>query len=354
MNLLADATLPSLDEFFLPPFRLTRYHKEDEIPHLIKTHDILLCRSTLKVTEQLLAGSRIQCVATASSGIDHIDTLYLKKKGINMVDAKGCNAHAVADYVVATLAFLYKNHLIIGNKAGVIGVGEVGTQVVARLQAMGFDVFCYDPFKALQDSRHQYVSFTELISCDLLCVHANLHETSPYPSLNLLAKDALCHLKPHMAIINAARGGIINEAALLATEQPIVYCTDVYQREPEVSAQIIDFSTICTPHIAGHSIEAKQLAIIQICQKLHSHFDIPIPVTATFSKISEEFLWSSKLHNTDWYDEILSMYNPIEDTQILKSASNKKKAFLTRRQAHQHRHDFPYYFRDKAEKNSST
>ncbi len=343
MKILADATLPMLAEWFLSPFSLTRYSKQDELPDLLMTHDILLCRSTLKVTADLLAGSQIKCVATASSGIDHIDSDYLKKNGICLFDAKGCNAVAVADYVVATLAFLSSNDLIIGNKAGVIGVGEVGSRVVPRLQAAGFDVICYDPPKAMLDKHYRYCSITELTRCDLLCVHANLHKTPPHPSANLIAADFLAQLKPHATIINAARGRIINEEALLASENPITYCTDVYQGEPAISTQLVEFATLCTPHIAGHSIEAKNAAVEQVSKKLHRHFGLPTPTTIASPIMAPVLSQPLRVHATNWHDDILSIYNPMDDTIILKAANNKKEAFLTQRQAHQNRHDFIDY-----------
>ena len=277
MRLLADSTLQNLPALFPSPFKLTLYHTQRELQSLLPTNDILLCRSTLKITAQLLAGSPIQCVATASSGIDHIDSTYLNEHGIKLFDAKGCNANAVADYIVATLAFLYKNSLLIGKKAGVIGIGEVGSQVVTRLRTIGFDVVCYDPLREIVDHSYPYRSLNELSTCDLLCVHANLHTSSPYPSSKLLNADFLAQLQPGTTIINAARGGIVDEDALLTTAKPITYCTDVYTNEPMINSNIINFATLCTPHIAGHSIEAKIGAVLKLSQHLHHFYGFPLP-----------------------------------------------------------------------------
>lgn len=343
MKILADATLPKLTELFPSPFNLTLYSTQDELADLLRSQDILLCRSTLQVSAELLANSQIQCVATASSGIDHIDSDYLKKHGIYLFDAKGCNARAVADYVVATLALLFQNQLIFGNKAGVIGVGKVGEQVVTRLQAAGFEVICYDPIKAMPDPHHQYCSFSELTTCDVLCIHANLHETPPYPSANLITSDFLSKLKSKSVIINAARGGIVNEAALLATDFPITYCTDVYQNEPEINPDVVDFATLCTPHIAGHSIEAKNAAVQRISQQLHHHYGLSMTMMQSFPKIAPVILPPQHNNPSSWIDDILSIYNPLKDTQTLKTAINKKQAYLKQRKEHKNRHDFNCY-----------
>lgn len=338
MKILADASLPDVSALFSQSFSLTLYQSEKEVPDLLPLHDILLCRSTLKVTAKLLAKSPLLCVATASSGTDHIDCDYLKTRDITLFDAKGCNARAVADYVIATIAYLQKNTQLLGNKAGVIGVGEVGSRVVKRLHAAGFDVLCFDPLKAGLDNNYRYCSLKEIASCDLICIHCNLHTNQPHPSVDLISTDFLGQLKPGTAIINAARGGIVNEAALLKTELPIIYCTDVYSNEPSINEKIVNFATLCTPHIAGHSIEAKQGAVIQLSQQLHRYFGFPPPTKLAIN--GERLVLSN---HESWQDLVLSLYNPITETLVLKAANDKKQAFLNTRQAHQYYHDFVYY-----------
>jgi erythronate-4-phosphate dehydrogenase len=336
MKILADASLPYLKEAFHPAFELTRYHSLEEIKTLLPHHNILLCRSTLKVTANLLEGSQIQCVATASSGNDHIDKSYLARAKISLFDAKGCNADAVADYVVTTLACLEKQEKLRGKIAGLIGVGHVGKEVHARLQALGFEVICYDPPKALVDKTFYSCAFKELTRCDLLCIHANLHETPPYPSAHLLNKHTLEQLKSDVIIINTARGGIINEEDLLKTSK-ITYCTDVYSHEPNISDAIINRATLCTPHIAGHTIEAKNKAVFILSQKLHQHYRLDPP-----QKPSSSQTLPSPPSAKNWQAFSLSVYDPSEDTKLLKKACGKKAAFLTQRDAH-HRHSFGYY-----------
>lgn len=339
IRILADATLPNLSELFIPPFALTRYQNQSQIPDLITNQDVLLCRSTLQVDAKLLANSSIQCVATASSGTDHIDSEYLRQHNISLFDARGSNATAVADYVVATLAALNQSGKSIGKLAGVIGVGEVGSRVVARLHAAGFNVICFDPLKAQHDTNYKYVTMTDLLECDLLCVHANLHESAPFPSKNLLDATFLAQLKSGVKIINASRGGIIDEEALLTMTKPITYCADVFSGEPAIDPRIVDFSTICTPHIAGHSIEAKYGAVLKISQQLHQFYGLT-PSSISLPQ-SNDLPVSSVKQN--WQEFIIDLYNPLIETQILKAANNKQNAFLTQRKAHQYRHDFNCY-----------
>lgn len=341
MKILADATLPKLAEAFPSPFELTLYHDAQELASLSKNQDVLLCRSTLKITEALLKHSSLSYVATASSGTDHVDANYLQTRGIQLIDAKGSNAPAVADYVLATLAFLSRYDGFCGKKAAVIGVGEVGKQVVARLKAIGMEIVCYDPPREKLDCHFVSCSLETVTSCDLIAIHANLHTNSPDPSFNLINHELLRQLKPNSVIINASRGSIVNENDLLGQTHPLIYCTDVFDNEPQVNAGIINFARLCTPHIAGHSIEAKQEAVTMISRKLHAAYDLTPPAFNSLASIELPLLNGQY----DWQDVVLSLYNPLEETNLLKNATDLKEAFLNVRKAHHYRHDFCLYAR---------
>lgn len=330
MKILADSTLPML-EHFSPAFNITTYENKASLAQHLRSHDILLCRSTLRVTQGLLEDSSIQCVATASSGVDHIDTAYLTQQNIPLLDTKGCNAHAVADYVTCTLAYLNKHHYIQGPRAGIIGMGEVGTRVAHRLRLLGFEIHAYDPLK----THFHSASIQDIQQCHLICIHANLHDTPPHASRDLLNHAFLAHLKPGTILINAARGRIINEEALLQHRHALVYCTDVYENEPEIRAEIIDYATLCTPHIAGHSIEAKANAVIHLIRALHQYYDKPL--SENLSYLPSLCIEPKPQETRD--DYLLRLYDPSIESKSLKKAKNKTEAFLRLRQSHQFRHD---------------
>lgn len=340
MNILADATLPGLYEAFPPPFILTQYTCPEEIPRLLKNQDVLLCRSTLKVNEALLTHHPLQFVATASSGTDHLDHAFLKAQNIHIIDAKGCNASSVADYVMACLASMEKQRLVRGRTAGIIGLGKVGTQVYERLKKANFQLIAYDPLKELLEKPFKSAALEDLYQVDLLCIHAELHNTAPYPSMNLIDSYFLSQLNPKCVIINAARGGIVNEEALLNTAKSLIYCTDVYLNEPTIDERVLTRASLCTPHIAGHSLEAKYAAVALLSEQLHQFLKHPIPEYAMPQKPPTVAIQE----NQSWQEFILSLYNPMIETQQLKEADDKKAAFLSLRKQHQTRHDFLTYF----------
>jgi erythronate-4-phosphate dehydrogenase len=324
IKILADASLSGLSEQYTHPFELTLYHNHKELLNVISAHDVLLCRSTLQVDELLLNNTPIRIVATASSGIDHIDTDYLKQHDITLFDAKGSNACAVADYVMMTLEALNELKVPYRKKAGVIGVGEVGTRVVKRLQALDWDIRCFDPIKEQKRPRYDYCSLHEIATCDVIFIHPNLHDKPPFSSRNLINTDFLAKLNPGTILINAARGGIVDEEALLAAPQAILYCTDVYCNEPSINPKLVHFATVCTPHIAGHTIEAKFEALEQLSRQLHQYYGLQQPLCSLSpcpSSCSQ-----------------MASYNPLIDTHLLKASHDKKLAFLMQRKAH-HRHE---------------
>ncbi|QRN05147.1 4-phosphoerythronate dehydrogenase [Legionella sp. MW5194] len=338
MPILADASLPDLQTVFPAPFCLSFYQHAEQIPSLLPGKAILLCRSTLKVDAALLSQHTLEYVATASSGTDHLDEAFLIGRGITLVDAKGCNAPAVADYVMASLAWLELNQPLPGRLAGIIGCGEVGLRVAQRLQALQWGVRQYDPPKAERDLTFRSCSLDELTACDLICVHANLHDAPPYPSRNSLNADFLSQLKPGTVIINASRGGIVNEADLLAFPH-LHYCTDVYLNEPAVNAALLSRALLCTPHIAGHSIEAKHRAVTLLSDKLHEYYGLkplhhPLPARQSLPVPAALDSWPSLL---------LSLYDPVGETHAMKEAGDKQGVFLTLRKAHTFRHDFSTY-----------
>lgn len=338
MKILADASLNYVSELFATHFELGWYQHADEARAQIKHYDILLCRSTLKVDAKLLAGSAIQYVLTASSGIDHIDDAMLKKQGIGLLNAKACNARAVADYVSACLAYLLSSKNIRGEQAGIIGVGEVGRRVAQRLQSAGFQLLYYDPLKALRETSFKSCDLEQLYACDVLCLHANLHSGQAYPSKNLLNAAFFKSLNKDCCIINAARGGIVNENDLLQQKKHFFYCTDVYCNEPSPNAELLDYALLCTPHIAGHSIEAKNNSVLFLSQQLHQLLGL----AQAANPFSASTIASHLNVKSSWQESLLSLYNPSEDTLCLKTAKDKTQAFLSQRASHQ-RHDFCVY-----------
>lgn len=326
MIIVADANLPSLSQAFPEGFDIITFENKDDLKNKIRSADILICRSTLTVDQHLISGTKIKLVATATSGTNHIDTSLLSRKNIPLVTAKGANASAVSDWALSVLAHVQSQ--LSGNCLGIIGLGHVGTILKDRLSLLNYEVLTCDPLISNQPN-FVHSPLDELRHCDVLFVHANLHNKAPYPSSNLINKTFLKRLNPRCFIVNASRGGIVNEADILNTEFRQSYSTDVYENEPNINAELINNALICTPHIAGHTIEAKINAVFQVSEAIHRLYNRTAPCIEY--RNSQTII---DLSARSWSKTILKHYDPMVETLALKSAKDKHTAFLELRQAH--------------------
>jgi len=326
MIVLADADLPMIDQALSTHFDVVTYTNQDDLRRKIEEADILICRSTMTIDEQLLKGTSIQLVATATSGTNHIDTSFLSQQRIALVTAKGVNASAVTDWNLAVLSHIAP--FLTGNRIGIIGMGHVGSLMKQRLSLLGYEVVANDPLLASQPHVN-HVPLNRLAQCDAIFVHANLHYDPPYASDNLVNQSFLELLHPTCFLINAARGGIVNEFDVSKTDVIKRYCTDVYVNEPAIDASIVDNALICTPHIAGHTVEAKINAVIKVSEAIHRHFNRPMPAV--------DYLQNAmviNLSSQSWQQDILTHYDPMQETILLKEARDKSGAFIQLRQSH--------------------
>lgn len=339
-GVLADASLPNVVEVF-QPLTVTLFNDANSLARHLPLHDILVCRSTLKVTAELLQNTPIKLVATASSGSEHLDKNWMTANNIHCISAPGCNAHAVADYVCMVLAWLKTNKNWWGKTAGVIGCGHAGTQVKRRLESLGFTVLCSDPKRRMEPD-FIHTPLEQLQDCDVLSIHCDHHHQPPYPSHHLLNDAFLSQCNPNAIIINAARGNIVDETALLLSNHRSRYCTDVYANEPTPNPELIKHCLLATPHIAGHTIEAKNNAVIMIAREILKHLNIPADHLRWDQRYSDQ--WIDPQH-PQWANTVLSCYNPHTDSVLLKTAADSAKMFIQQRHAHNFRHNLNWHFR---------
>lgn len=243
--------------------------------------DALIIRTRTRCDAALLSGTRIRFIATATIGTDHIDTDYCRQAGISWANAPGCNARSVAQYIGSALA-LYAHETgepLTGKTIGIIGHGHVGSQVATLAHHLGMNTLLCDPPKAATDP-DPYVDLPTIAAhSDIITVHTPLTTTGPHPTHHLIDHH-LIHLMPRRPlIINAARGGIIDEDALLdALDHRIVSdaVIDCWQGEPHINPSLLRRALISTPHIAGYSADGKLNATRQVLTATANHLGIPL------------------------------------------------------------------------------
>ena len=154
MHIVADENIPLIEQFFGDFGDITRVAGRTMTQEDVANADILLVRSVTQVNRELLDGSSVKFVGTATIGTDHIDLEYLKDAGIGFASAPGCNAQAVVDYVLSALSVVVDSRGIDFRdlSVGIVGVGNVGLLLRQRLEQMGLTVLACDPCKEEEGS----------------------------------------------------------------------------------------------------------------------------------------------------------------------------------------------------------
>ncbi|WP_039913511.1 4-phosphoerythronate dehydrogenase [Cellvibrio mixtus] len=273
MKIVADENIPLVNEFFSRLGTVTCLPGRTLSSADVRDADALIVRSVTRVNEALLAGSNVKFVGTCTIGVDHLDQAYLSAQGIRWSSAPGCNANSVVEFVYAALSHLDINWLPV--KFGIIGCGNVGGLLYKRLKAQGVDVRCYDPnLSPVQNP--DLTTLEEVLACDVISMHTPLVVTGPYPSFHLLGHKELSQLKPDAVLINAGRGAVINNQALLEilnARPDLRVVLDVWEPEPDISLELLDKVLLGSPHIAGYSYDGKLNGTEIVYQALCKHID---------------------------------------------------------------------------------
>jgi erythronate-4-phosphate dehydrogenase len=262
VKIVADRNIPFVEEAFAS-FGDVRVMPGSAITaEALRDAELLLCRSTIQVGPALLEGSQVRFVATATIGTDHLDLTWLAQRGIAWASAPGSNADSVVQWFAAALLHL---GLDLGRtRIGVVGAGNVGRRI-ARLAAQLSEVttapppLVCDPPRARAEGAGGFVSLEDLLDgSDLVTLHVPLERSGPDATLGMIDGARLGRLRDGAVLVNASRGEVIDQAAVLAGRARLkALVLDVFPGEPRPAAELVAACTLATPHIAGHSLDGK-------------------------------------------------------------------------------------------------
>lgn len=296
MKIIADENMPNAKALFSHLGAVELVNGRTLTHEQIIDADVLLVRSVTKVTRELMAGSKVRFVGSATIGVDHIDMNYLAEQNIAFSSAPGCNAEAVADYVFSGLSYLYltKGVRWASKKIGVIGFGNVGKTVYERFAQMGCQVCVYDPLKEGVDNKINFASLDEVLGCDVISLHAPLTQSGEFPTRGMLGVEELKQLSAGVAIISAGRGGVIDEKALMARYRQLKgdmhLVVDVWDGEPNINQDLVSIVDIATPHIAGYSKQGREKGTWMVYQALCRDLNLGASALARKDAISAGWL----------------------------------------------------------------
>ncbi|MDD5393965.1 MAG: 4-phosphoerythronate dehydrogenase [Thiothrix sp.] len=260
--------------------------------------DILVVRSVTKVNSQLLAGTPVRFVASATIGFDHVDLDYLREQGIGFARAPGCNAVSAAEYVLTALCYwsLLRNKPLQECSIGIIGHGNVGSRVRRLCESMGMQCVVNDPPLQAQGGTGLF-PLEAALACDIVTLHVPFTRTGEHHTYRLLDARQLARLRPGTLLLNTARGGVVEESALLARLQAhadLDVVLDTWENEPDINREMLQHTLLGTPHIAGYSLDGKirgtEMVYQACCQFLHtqatwhSPLDPPTPLSNSQDK----------------------------------------------------------------------
>lgn len=315
MKIIVESHVPYLRGVF-DDVADVRYLPSEEItPEKVIDADALIVRTRNRCDETLLNGSKCKIIATATIGTDHIDIDFCNKNGIEVINAPGCNAAAVAQYVLCSLIKVAGTELK-DKTLGIVGVGHVGSIVDRWARSIGMKTMLNDPPRQEKEGDNQFTDLETIAqNADFITFHVPSTKTGPHPTYHLADKTFFDRLEKCKAIINSSRGAVVDNGAWVMAinsgKAPIAI-VDCWENEPDISHQLLEKAAVATPHIAGYSDAGKRRAsrtvIEAVAKKLNLKPNIPgelldipdIPETVTI-----ESLWQS--------------YNPTDDTRDLKS-----------------------------------
>lgn len=311
----------------IPYIREALSHLADEVvylpgkeftPEVVKDADALIIRTRTLCNRELLEGSKVKFIGTATIGFDHIDTEYCQEAGIRWSNCPGCNAGAVEQYVHAVLLLLQQEKGIDLRKAclGIVGVGHVGSHILSMAGRLGMRVLLNDPPRADQ-GESGFVSLQTLAEeCDILTFHTPLIREGKYETFHLADASFFKSLKKKPYLINTSRGEVVETEALLhALDNGVIQgaVIDVWEHEPHINLELLDKVFLGTPHIAGYSADGKANATRMVLEAFCRFFGKEIDFTITLPDDSHQ------VYDKDEDIRILQQYNPHRDCDALRA-----------------------------------
>ena len=273
MLIIIDKGIPFLDGVFGSDIEVLYLAPEDITAEVVREADALFVRTRARIDKELLAGSKVRFVATATIGFDHIDQDYCREAGIYWVSCPGCNAQAVCDYVEEAISSIKSGESAL--TIGIVGYGHVGKLVAQMAERNGYRVLLSDPPLGIG------MSLKELApQCDVLTFHTPLTHEGKHATYHLCNADILPLCKHNTLIINAARGGVVDELALMdnlkGENRKVQAVIDCWENEPQLNHELLELVDLASFHIAGYSIQGKMNASEMCLRAFCEFFSLPI------------------------------------------------------------------------------
>ena len=282
MKIVCDDKIPFLRGVLEPYAEVVYLSGKKTTREDVRDADAIITRTRTICNRELLEGSSVKVIATATIGFDHIDTKWVESNGIVWRNAPGCNSWSVKQYmgsVLCTLAAKYGFDLS-KMTLGVVGVGNVGSKVACAASALGMKVLLNDPPRARKEGAEGFVSLDEIIrSCDIITVHVPLNKEGEDRTVHLFDEGRIASMRSDQILCNSSRGQVVDNKALkqaLKEGRLKGGVLDVWEGEPQIDRRLLELVDIATPHIAGYSADGKAMGTMMAVRAVAEALDLPL------------------------------------------------------------------------------
>lgn len=282
MRIIIDDKIPYIRGAFEPFAEVVYLPGSKTTPDVVKDADAIITRTRTKCNREMLEGSKVKFIATATIGYDHIDTNYCKQAGIKWSNAPGCNAESVNQYIASALfSYSMKKRLDLKEKTiGIVGVGHVGSKVARLCETIGMKVLLNDAPRERTEGPEKFVSLEKIQQeADIITFHVPLNLTGEDATYHMANEKFIQNLKKKPLLINSCRGEVFDTESIknaLKTANVSGFIADCWENEPDIDLELLELADYRTPHIAGYSKDGKANGTKMSVQAISRFFNLGI------------------------------------------------------------------------------
>ncbi|MCR4859150.1 MAG: 4-phosphoerythronate dehydrogenase PdxB [Bacteroidales bacterium] len=335
MKIVCDDKIPFLRGVLEPFAEVVYLPGKQTTPDVVRDADAIITRTRTKCRAELLEGSRVKVIATATIGFDHIDTGWCDAHGIIWRNAPGCNSWSVKQYIASVLVSLARRHGLdlTAMTLGVVGVGNVGSKVAEVASLLGMKVLLNDPPRARAEGPEGFVSLDELMQrADIVTLHVPLTREGEDATWHLFDGERIGRLRPDQFLFNSSRGPVVDNAALKAALKAGTLrgaVLDVWENEPDIDRELMGLLEYSTPHIAGYSADGKANGTTSSVRTVASVLGLPLAdwtasgIPAPAQPLSFCIDAAGKSDAQVFAEAILHTYDVQRDSDALRAAPDR-------------------------------
>lgn len=324
---------------------------------MLKDTDALIVRSITKVNEELLKGTNVKFVGTATIGTDHLDKDYLDSANIKYASAPGCNSFAVTEYILTAISLIAheQNFNLEDKTLGVFGYGNIGTKITRYAKEIGMKVVVNDPPLERAGYDYDFSDLEEVLNCDIITCHVPLNKSGQDKTVHLLDEKRINKLKQGTILLNSSRGPVVDNKSLLnriSNQNDLTVVLDVWENEPAINQELLTKVFLGTQHIAGYTYEGKVNGTVMVYNSLCEFFNEDKSWTPTLKKVEDDkinppseqitnllYYITNKIYSIEENSNTLKNNSQLSSEEFAKQFDLLRKNFKLRREFNNYRID---------------